>query len=69
MLFMNKCLHFSHSQSSPQPLSQRERGLVVELSTAANPIYLLGKDFQPEAEDTDAEDAEDEPERVHPFAQ
>ena len=25
---------FSHSQPSPQPLSQRERGLAVELSTA-----------------------------------
>ena len=31
-------------------------------------LWLSGEYFQPEAEDTDAEDAEDEPERVHPFA-
>ena len=39
------------------------------MQTAANPIYRLGKDFQPEAEDADAKDAEDEPQGVHPFAQ
>ena len=25
MLFMNRCLHFSHSQPSPHPLSQRDK--------------------------------------------
>ncbi len=39
------------------------------MPTVPNPIYRLGKDFQPEAEDADAEDAEDEPQGVHPFAQ
>ena len=63
---LKKASAFFKGNSDPPPL---RRGGGLKLPTVPNPIYRLGENFQPEAEDADAEDAEDEPQGVHPFAQ